>query len=219
MTTMKKANCLLFLFLILGQAWAQDPTRFEAQVKEIGEKYPAADYQESVVFTGSSSIRMWADLATDFPNHKVVNAGFGGSQAVDLLHYVDELVLAYRPKYVFIYEGDNDISSGKKTEVIMETLNLIVTEIKLALPETEIILIGAKPSISRWELADKYKDLNTEMVKYSTVTEGVQYADVWTGMLGADKKPLPDIFLEDNLHMKRKGYEIWAKEIGQFLGY
>lgn len=216
---MKKANCLLFLFLILGQAWAQDPTRFEAQVKEIGEKYPAADYQESVVFTGSSSIRMWADLATDFPNHKVVNAGFGGSQAVDLLHYVDELVLAYRPKYVFIYEGDNDISSGKKTEVIMETLNLIVTEIKLALPETEIILIGAKPSISRWELADKYKDLNTEMVKYSTVTEGVQYADVWTGMLGADKKPLPDIFLEDNLHMKRKGYEIWAKEIGQFLGY
>lgn len=216
---MKKANCMLFLFLILGQAWAQDPTRFEAQVKEIGEKYPAADYQESVVFTGSSSIRMWADLATDFPNHKVVNAGFGGSQAVDLLHYVDELVLAYRPKYVFIYEGDNDISSGKETEVIMETLNLIVTEIKLALPETEIILIGAKPSISRWELVDKYKDLNTEMVKYSTVTEGVQYADVWTGMLGADKKPLPDIFLEDNLHMKRKGYEIWAKEIGQFLGY
>ncbi|HSI77061.1 MAG TPA: GDSL-type esterase/lipase family protein [Lunatimonas sp.] len=216
---MKKANCMLFLFLIVGQVWAQNPTRFESQVKEIREIYPAEDYQGSVVFTGSSSIRMWADLATDFPNHKVVNAGFGGSQAVDLLHYVDELILAYRPKQVFIYEGDNDISAGKDTEVIMETLNLIVSEIKLELPETEIILIGAKPSISRWELADKYTDLNTEMVKYSAVTERVQYADVWTGMLGPDKKPLPDIFLEDNLHMKRKGYEIWAKVIGKFLGY
>lgn len=216
---MKKVNGMLFLFLILGQVWAQDPTRFESQVKEIGEKYPHEKYQGSAVFTGSSSVRMWADLATDFPNHKVVNAGFGGSQAVDLLHYVDELVLAYRPKYVFIYEGDNDISAGKDTEVIMETLNLIVTEIKLKLPETEVILIGAKPSISRWELADKYKNLNTEMVKYSAVTERVQYADVWTGMLGPDKKPLTDIFLADNLHMNRKGYEIWAKEIGKFLGY
>jgi lysophospholipase L1-like esterase len=210
---------MLFLFFIMGQVWAQDPTRFESQVKEIGEKYPAEEYQESVVFTGSSSIRMWADLATDFPKHKVVNAGFGGSQAVDLLHNLDELVLAYRPTYVFIYEGDNDISAGKDTEVIMETLNLIVSKIKLELPETEIVLIAAKPSISRWEMADKYKDLNTEMAKYSTVTEQVQYADVWTGMLGADKQPLPDIFLEDNLHMKRKGYEIWAKEIGKFLGY
>jgi len=216
---MKKASCIFILFLILGQVWAQDPTRFESQVKEIIEKYPAEDYQQSAVFTGSSSIRMWADLASDFPNHKVVNAGFGGSQAVDLLHYVDELVLAYRPKYVFIYEGDNDISAGKSTEVIMETLNLIVTAIKLELPETEVILIGAKPSISRWDMADKYKNLNTEMQKYSAVTQGVQYADVWTGMLGRNKKPLPDIFVADNLHMNRKGYEIWAKEIGKFLGY
>lgn len=216
---MKKASCILILFLIFGQVWAQDPTRYESQVKEIGEKYPAEEYQGAAVFTGSSSIRMWTDLATDFPDHNVVNAGFGGSQAVDLLHYVDELILAYRPNHVFIYEGDNDISAGKSTEVIMETLNLIVSAIKLELPETEVILIGAKPSISRWEMADKYRDLNTEMQNYSAAAAGVQYADVWTGMLGKDKKPLPDIFLEDKLHMKREGYEIWAIEIGKFLGY
>ena len=216
---MKKVSSLIFLFLIYGQIWAQDPTRFAAQVKEIGEIYPAAKYQGSVVFTGSSSVRMWKDLATDFPNHKVVNAGFGGSQAVDLLHYVYELILTYRPSHVFIYEGDNDISAGKSTEMIMETLNLIVSAIRLELPETEIILISAKPSVSRWEMADKYVVLNTAMEKYSAVTGRVQYADVWTGMLGQDKRPQPDIFLEDNLHMKRKGYEIWAKEIGKFLGY
>jgi len=216
---MKKASCILLLFLILGLVWAQDPTRFESQVKEIEEKYPTEDYQGAAVFTGSSSIRMWADLATDFPNHNVVNAGFGGSQAVDLAHYVDELILAYRPNHVFIYEGDNDISAGKSTEVIMETLNLIVSAIKLELPETEVILIGVKPSISRWEMANKYLDLNTEMQNYSAATAGVHYADVWTGMLGRDKKPLPDIFLEDKLHMKREGYEIWANEIGKFLGY
>jgi lysophospholipase L1-like esterase len=29
-------------------------------------------------------------------------------------------------------------------------------------------------------------------------------------MLGADGLPRPDIFVEDQLHMNRKGYELWA---------
>src|SRR2546426_7541867 len=35
------------------------------------------------VFIGSSTIRMWSTLAQDFPNHKVINRGFGGSEIVD----------------------------------------------------------------------------------------------------------------------------------------
>lgn len=216
---MKIASLIVLLFIIMDQAIAQDPTRFEKQVQEIAAQYPTAEYRGAVVFTGSSSIRMWKDLATDFPNHTVINAGFGGSQAVDLLHYVDELILAYKPTQVFIYEGDNDIAAGKNTAEIMETLNLIVTAVLKAAPETRITLIGAKPSIARWEMAEKYNALNTAMQRYSAVTDGVHYADVWNPMLGTDGKPLPDIFIQDNLHMNRSGYEIWAKEIGKLLGY
>src|SRR4051794_35764933 len=37
----------------------------------------------AVLFIGSSSIRLWKSLPTDFPAHTVINRGFGGSQIID----------------------------------------------------------------------------------------------------------------------------------------
>jgi lysophospholipase L1-like esterase len=36
-------------------------------------------------------------------------------------------------------------------------------------------------------------------------------------MLGADGLPLPDIYLEDKLHLNSKGYEIWRENLLPFL--
>jgi len=207
---------LLFL-LIAPFSFAQDPTRFSDQVSQISEDYPVSEYQSSVVFTGSSTIRMWKSLQQDFPGKKIVNTGFGGSQASDLLHYLDELVLDYKPEKVFIYEGDNDLASGKSTEEIITTYNLIVEQIQAEIPGTEIVLISAKPSVARWNLADKYIALNAAMKKYSKGKKKVRYADLWKPMLNSEKKPMEDIFLKDNLHMNEKGYAIWAKTMGKFL--
>lgn len=215
---MKYYVYLPLLFLISSSlAFAQDPTRFSDQVSQISKDYPVSDYQSSVVFTGSSTIRMWKSLQQDFPMEKIVNTGFGGSQASDLLYYLDEVVLEYRPEKVFIYEGDNDLAAGKSTEEIITTYNLIVEQIRAELPDTEIILISAKPSLSRWELADSYLELNAAMKKYARVNKNVRYANLWNPMLTANKTPMEDIFLDDKLHMNAKGYAIWAKVLRKFL--
>lgn len=215
---MKNLLFLSLLFLILSpDSFAQDPGRFSDQVRQITQDYPTQDFQASVVFTGSSTIRMWKSLQEDFPGVKIVNSGFGGSQASDLLHYLDELVLDYEPEKVFIYEGDNDLAAGKTIEEIIETYNLIVSQIHLERPQTEIILISPKPSVARWELADKYRELNAALKKYARGERKVSYADLWNPMLNANNTPMEDIFLEDNLHMNAKGYSIWAKQIKKFL--
>jgi hypothetical protein len=36
-------------------------------------------------------------------------------------------------------------------------------------------------------------------------------------MLGADGRPLPDIYVADRLHMNAKGYEIWKGIVGPIL--
>jgi hypothetical protein len=36
-------------------------------------------------------------------------------------------------------------------------------------------------------------------------------------MLTTAGEPIPEIFLEDSLHMNAKGYAIWQKEIQPFL--
>ena len=36
-------------------------------------------------------------------------------------------------------------------------------------------------------------------------------------MLNENGEPIPEIFLEDSLHMNAKGYAIWQKEIQPYL--
>src|SRR5688572_13651933 len=53
--------------------------------------------KQPILFIGSSSIRLWKSLATDFPNHSVINRGFGGSQIIDSVYYADRIVFPYEP--------------------------------------------------------------------------------------------------------------------------
>ncbi|REM12687.1 hypothetical protein DSI28_02855, partial [Mycobacterium tuberculosis] len=66
-----------------------------------------------IEFIGSSSIRMWESLATDFPGQPVFNRGFGGSEVRDSTWYADRIVIPYAPCKVFFYAGDNDLNSGR----------------------------------------------------------------------------------------------------------
>ena len=52
---------------------------------------------------------MWKNVEEISGQHNIINTGFGGSTAKDLLGYTDPLILDHNPDQVFIYEGDNDI--------------------------------------------------------------------------------------------------------------
>src|SRR6188474_2995851 len=59
--------------------------------------YEAADRTSAppkgeVLFIGSSTVRLWKSLAQDFPEHRVINRGFGGSQIVDATHFAPRIV-------------------------------------------------------------------------------------------------------------------------------
>ncbi|MEI7464509.1 MAG: hypothetical protein WCJ87_04120 [Burkholderiales bacterium] len=64
-----------------------------------------------IVFTGSSSIREWDTLKEDFPGLPVLNRGFGGSVANDLIVHVDTVVLRHEPKVLVTYTGSNDLTA------------------------------------------------------------------------------------------------------------
>ncbi|WP_010520066.1 SGNH/GDSL hydrolase family protein [Croceivirga radicis] len=205
-----RISILLFLF---GQMVAAQ-AGFENEVKTITAHNDSIWNQKesTIVFTGSSSIRMWKDLQERFPDQQVLNTGFGGSQASDLLYFLDDLVLKYKPKTVFIYEGDNDISAKKRPKEILGTLQEIIQEIKKDNPETNIVLISAKPSISRWKLRSKYKRLNRKLEKLAQKEQYIDYADVWYAMLDG-KKLRTNLFIADGLHMNKMGYDIWYYQL------
>lgn len=209
--SIKKIKILTIFALIASlQSFAQTENVFTNEVKDITVKYDSIwnSNKETIVFTGSSSVRLWGDLKEKFPDHQIINSGFGGSQASDLLFFIDELILSYNPKKVFIYEGDNDLWAKKSPTDVLNTTTEIIRRIKAKNASTQVILISAKPSISRWKIRNKYRRLNRKMNRFAKSDPTLFYVDVWKPMLNK-RKLKTDIFIEDGLHMNQKGYDIW----------
>lgn len=213
---LKKFFLLAFSILLISVAYCQDHKRFEEDVQQLTSDLSEKDYDAPIVFAGSSSIRFW-DTEKYFPNREIVNHGFGGSETSDLVCYVRELILAVKPSQIFIYEGDNDINSGKTVDVVLADIKTLLRIIKRNMPETPVHIISPKPSIARWGLRERYVSLNEALKTLCQEREQVTFIDVWTPMLDSEGNLKEDLFIEDGLHMNDAGYEIWTAAVHPHL--
>eukprot|EP01031_Cornospumella_fuschlensis_P005759 gene5759-7150_t len=132
---------------------AAAPEKWAAEI----EKYTQADTlkapaQGSVVFIGSSSIRKWTSLVTDFPGVTLLNRGFGGSELPDSVFYADRIVIPYAPRLVVVYAGENDLQAGKSAESVLAAFQAFHAKVHAALPKTKIIFLAIKESPSRTKI-------------------------------------------------------------------
>lgn len=209
----QRITCFLLLVFSGFTSLAQDPTRLQADVDAVEQmEIPKG----GIIFTGSSSIRLWPNLNDWFPAVEVYNTGFGGSETSDLIHYADELIIKHQPRKVFIYEGDNDVNSGKATARIITDMEFLVRKIEKENPTSEIILISAKPSEKRWHLKSKYEEYNGALEAFCAENQ-LTFIDVWTPMLDDSGEIIPNLFKEDLLHMNEDGYSIWQPLISPYV--
>lgn len=219
MSIKKLTGILVFVFLT-GYLFGQQAHPFDKEVHNLLLKDSLIkDRKNIILFTGSSSIRLWDNLASDFPNNNVLNRAFGGSSMRDLLHFTDQLIISYNPKTIFIYEGDNDLGSGKVTsKEILASADSLLTIIRAKLPKkVKVYFISPKPSIARWNLRDQYIAFNKDLKTWTQSKKEVYFIDVWPIMLNSDGSVKKELFIEDGLHMNRKGYELWLKKIQPFV--
>ncbi|MEI9892864.1 MAG: SGNH/GDSL hydrolase family protein [Chthoniobacter sp.] len=170
-----------------------------------------------IVFVGSSSIRKWTTLAADFPHHRVLNRGFGGSQLIDSVHFADRIVLPYEPRMIVLYAGSNDLHAGKSPDQVFADFQAFVEKIRAKLPRTEIAFISIAGNPSRWAEVEKVKATNGLIESYIKDKPDMKFINVFPRMLGSDGQPRPEIFVADRLHMNAEGYKLWTEIVGQFL--
>jgi len=123
-----KRLLIVLSVIVLGAlvCTAQTTSDYSDEVAKISQTSAAKGLVEPVIFTGSSSIRMWEGLEKDFPKFPVLNHGFGGSEYTDLINYQEQLIEGFEPSMVVIYSGDNDIANGKSfDEVAVDAENFI----------------------------------------------------------------------------------------------
>lgn len=188
-------------------AWAGDMAQFAAQ--DAATPPPRG----GIEFIGSSSIRMWESLATDFPGQPVFNRGFGGSEVRDSTWYADRIVIPYAPCKVFFYAGDNDLNSGRSPAQVHDDVVAFVNRVHRDLPRTTVEYVSIKPSPSRANLLPAINDANARIKATLATLPNTGYTDVYTPMLGADGQPRAALFREDMLHMTPEGYAIWRKAL------
>ena len=215
--------CTLFLSLFLSAAAVvgdeqKSPERWEKTIqgfeKDIanGKSKPG-----SVLFIGSSSIRMW-DLPKWFPKHSAVNHGFGGSEVSDSLHFFDRIVTPLRPPMIVLYAGDNDIAKGKTAEIVHRDFTSFAKKVQKSLPaESKVAFVAIKPSIKRWNLAEEMDKANQLIAKDCAADERLEFVDIWKPMLGEDGKPKPELFAKDGLHLNDEGYKLWTSIVNKTL--
>lgn len=219
---MRKNFLLLsFVFISIAQSFAAEKDNSIRWEKEI-RAFEASDKtnpppQNANLFIGSSSIRKWTTLAEDFPDYKVINRGFGGSEMSDSVYFFDRIVAPYKPKKIVMYAGGNDIAAGKTPEEVFGAFTNFVAKAHEKLPKTRVAYISIAPNPARWAQVEKVKATNKLIEDFCKTNSKLAFINIFPAMLGDDGKPKPDIFLKDNLHMNAKGYAIWVPIVREFL--
>ncbi len=219
---MKKQRFFLLLILVtLCQAAFSQPKidRFEKTILEFETEDRAEGYHpEAILFTGSSSIRMWKTLQQDMTPLPAINRGFGGSTIPEVIHYADRIILPHHPKLLVLYCGENDIAHDDvPAKTAVKSFKKFYAWMQDNLPDTKVFFLPLKPSVSRWKYWEKFQKANKKIKKFIEKKDDWYYIDTASAMLDDNGMVKKDIFIKDNLHMNAKGYAIWTKVVKPVL--
>jgi lysophospholipase L1-like esterase len=226
---------LLFLFVACGEIREEEisipeappPPPFWNDIQNFKKQDSVSFPQKNaILLIGSSSFTMWKDVQDYFPGYTIVNRGFGGSTLLDQIRYANDIIFPYEPKQIVIYCGENDLASSDSVTAQMvfdrfKTLYQMIRE-KTKAP---VAFISLKPSPSRRHLFPKMREANQLILEFINLEKtaldsqpvNIAFIDVHQKMLNGSGQPMPEIFLDDSLHMNEKGYAIWKKEIEPYL--
>jgi len=183
----------------------------EREIKEKGERL-------RVVFYGSSSIRLWDTLETDFPDFEIINCAFGGSTFSACNWFFERLIVPLNPDCIVIYAGDNDLGDGRHPEEVLINFRYMMCQIEKTIGSIPIAYIGVKHSFARQYLYNSIAYTNaiiqSEVEKHypnCTFIDINKYMNP-NGVMSLNN------YETDGLHLSKIGYGIWKNVVAiEFL--
>ncbi len=203
---------LVFLLLLTTVAHAQN--KWEAIIRDFEKQDRQTPPPKApILFVGSSSFAFWTDVQQYFPEKPILNRGFGGSELSDVLAYADRVIVAYKPRQIVIYAGENDLAiGGKNAAEVCRLFGQLFGKIRKAQPGVPVAYVAVKPSPSRWKLKPEMDKTNRLIRGYLARRRNTAFVNVVPVMLDpATGRPKPGLFKPDSLHMNAEGYRLWAE--------
>lgn len=219
---MKRIAIFLLVVILANNVFAQNTyLNFKNEIEAFKKNDSIVPPpQKAILFVGSSSFNYWKDIINYFPGYPIINRGFGGSTLLDVQYYLNETIIKYQPKKIFIYCGENDLAESDTVSpaIVSTRFKSLYFNIRNALGKNvEINFVSIKPSVARWKLESRMVETNRLIELFLKHQKNTHFIDVHHAMLDEQGQVFKNIFIQDNLHMNPKGYAIWQKIIAPYL--
>ncbi|MDG2396084.1 MAG: GDSL-type esterase/lipase family protein [Flavobacteriaceae bacterium] len=188
--------------------------RFESEIQAFEELDKVKDYpKKSILFIGSSSIRLWKNLEESMSPYNIIQRGYGGAHYRDLVFYTNRILSDHSISLIVCFVA-NDIKGSAKDgspKEIIELYDLFVRQVRSKHPYLPIVQIEITPTSSRWKHREKIKKVNKLINDYCDKKRNMHYIKTFDFFINESKTPNDELFLSDRLHLNQKGYSIWNK--------
>jgi hypothetical protein len=185
--------------------------RFADQIKAfVDQDKTSPPPQQGILFIGSSIFRQWTNVKEHMAPLPAFNRAFGGSRTWEVLHYMDQVVLPYRPRIIVYYTGSNDVNAGEPASAIVSRTREFMTRAHAALPDTRIFYVAINRSPdkrARWGVVDA---VNTEMKALAATTPYLRYLDLNPVLFDSRGEPRTELYRDDGLHFHPPAYDLFA---------
>ena len=217
---MKKLLFFFSILMFLG-LFAQQKPDFWNDIQEFKKQDSLnPPPKNAILLIGSSSFTNWRDVNSYFPDKPIINRGFGGSRIADLNFYAEDLLNPYHPKQIIIYCGENDIAYDKEkttASAAFKRFKQFYRTIRCKYPNIEVDYISMKRSPSREHLWPEIEKANAKIERFMNRKANSEYIDIVKPMEDGTGNARKDLFLDDMLHMRPAGYEIWAQTMRPYM--
>lgn len=167
-----------------------------------------------------------ASLGMDFPNeYEFINRGVNGNRIVDLYARIKSDFINLKPDYASIYIGVNDAwheivwCNGVETEKFEKIYSMLIEEIKVACPETKLIIIApfvleGESTCNTEKIPDKFERFKKDVAEKAAVAKkiaekyGLPLIELQPAFDEACTKASAEYWTGDGVHPTPCGHEI-----------
>ena len=208
---------ILVLLLIIScsplKKYEETASKWEKDIAKLERLDKSQEYSDdSILFIGSSSIRLWSSIKDDLDPYETIRRAYGGARYTDLIHFTKRLVSSHDIKAVGVFVA-NDITGGMNDLMPPEVLKLakfVVKQIRRSHLDTPIFFIETTPTPKRWKAWPEISNANDLIMRYCNEKKGLFYISTRDYFIDKNGLPKEDLFIKDKLHLNRNGYSVWG---------
>jgi len=193
----------------VGNKWAGEIAAFDKLNQT--EKYS----DQSILFVGSSSIRLWSTIKEEMAPYPVIQRGFGGSNSPAVLHYIEQIAYPHQFQAVVIFIANditgspNDLTPKQSTENFRQIVKIIRAKYK----KQPVFIVAVTPSQSRWKKWPVIQENNENLKALCKKGKNLYFIETAQSFLNDKGEPRNELFRDDYLHLNHDGYLVWGKLI------